>query len=297
MKIILNADDFGIDIDRDRGIAEAVRRGYISSVSVIVTNHLNREQISLIKEMKKKVSVGLHINLTDNPLIKYQTEDFCNRSYSFNRSKYNFWANAICDTINIRYIEEEVIAQFKKFNEMFSFLPNHMDGHNHCNIFNRRVNDIFEKCAFKHQIHLRIPFEKLDFFERKRMAKRNNFKDYRRDSINFDVIKNNFNYYFKYDMLLYNFLCINNCHSDKIAYMGTMYGYFRTSKVFIEQIKNLRKESVIQVMTHPGFYDKKQCHNSLFSNKDRVKELKSLKKVKKYCKKNKIDYITYNDIL
>ena len=40
MKIIINADDFGIDIDRDLGIFYGVIKGYVTSVSIIVTNKI-----------------------------------------------------------------------------------------------------------------------------------------------------------------------------------------------------------------------------------------------------------------
>ena len=64
MKLIINADDFGIDIDRDIGIAYGVIKGYITSVSVITTNKIGIIRKILINIIRKRASVGIHINLT-----------------------------------------------------------------------------------------------------------------------------------------------------------------------------------------------------------------------------------------
>ena len=54
MKIIVNADDFGMDIDRDFGIFYGVLKGYISSVSVVTTNKIGVIRKILVYIMKKR---------------------------------------------------------------------------------------------------------------------------------------------------------------------------------------------------------------------------------------------------
>ena len=88
MKLIINADDFGIDLDRDFGIFYGVISGYISSVSIVVTNKIGLIRKILVSIMKRKASVGIHINLTDNPLIKYTMEEICEMNYDYKRRKY-----------------------------------------------------------------------------------------------------------------------------------------------------------------------------------------------------------------
>lgn len=56
-----------------------------------------------------------------------------------------------------------------------------------------------------------------------------------------------------------------------------------------------KRDDIIQVMTHPGFYWKFIKHKTKFSNYDRLKELKSLKKLRKKTKKEKIEYVTYKE--
>ena len=296
MKIIINADDFGIDKDRDIGIYRAVKKGYITSVSVVVTNEIGKFHKKLINRIRKKTSVGIHINLTDNPLLKYSMEDLCEKIYNYPKPKHNFWLNSINNTIHIDKIKEEIFSQLQKFYESFSFMPEHIDGHNHCNIFNSQIEKIFEEIAERNKIHLRIPYEDLNTFDKNDIENNNYFEDFEiNKETNLDLIKNNFDYYLKYDMLLNNYMCEHNCKGDDVVFVGTMYGYFREPQILLKQLLHHQKD-VVQVMTHPGFYFKRIKHNSPFSNKDRVKEYQSLKSVKKSLSALNCQYVTYKTI-
>ena len=296
MKIIINADEFGIDKDRDIGIYRAVKKGYITSVSVVVTNEIGKFHKKLINRIRKKASVGIHINLTDNPLLKYSMEDLCEKIYNYPKPKHNFWLNSINNTIHIDKIKEEIFSQLQKFYESFSFMPEHIDGHNHCNIFNSQIEKIFEEIAERNKIHLRIPYEDLNTFDKNDIENNNYFEDFEiNKETNLDLIKNNFDYYLKYDMLLNNYMCEHNCKGDDVVFVGTMYGYFREPQILLKQLLHHQKD-VVQVMTHPGFYFKRIKHNSPFSNKDRVKEYQSLKSVKKSLSALNCQYVTYKTI-
>lgn len=296
MKIIINADDFGIDRDRDIGIHKAVKKGYITSVSVVVTNQLDKFHKKLINKIRKKASVGIHVNLTDNPLIKYSMEELCEKTYNYPRPKHGFWLNAINKTIYIDKIREEIYAQMEKFYNTFSFIPEHIDGHNHCNIFNSDIEKIFEQIAIENNIHLRIPYEDLNITNKKYLENNEYFLNFKNEeNISLDSIRNNINHYLKYDMLLNNKMCKLNCKQDNVIFVGTMYGYFREPDVLLDQLSRY-ESGVIQVMTHPGFYFKRLNHNTPFSNMDRVQEYKSLRKLKKALKNRGCNYITYRDV-
>lgn len=294
MKLIINADDFGIDIDRDFGIFYGVMNGYITSVSIVVTNKIGLIRKMLVWMMRKKASIGIHINLTDNPLVKYNMEEICDINYEYERRKYVFWKNSIDNKLNINKIKEEIEEQFDRFMKEYGFIPNHIDGHNHCNIFNKEVEKIFEEISKIYSIHLRIPYEDLNKFDKSLLENNEYFNEYYmlKEEVDKDTINNNLDYFFKYDMYLYNYMCIKNCIKD-INYIGTMYGYFRDSKVLIDQLLQFDKKDCVQVMTHPGFYWRFIKHNTKFSNKDRNIELKSLKALKKQSKKLKFIYADY----
>lgn len=299
MKLIVNADDFGIDIDRDIGIAYGVLKGYISSVSVVVTNKIGIIRKLLIKLIRKKASVGIHINLTDNPLTKYRMEELVFYNYDYKKRKFCFWENAIKGTINIRNIRDEINEQLNKFIKKYKMFPSHIDGHNHCNIFNKDIEKIFENISNDYNIHLRIPYEDLNNFDKKYLEGNSFFKDYskfKKMEITTDFINKELNYFFLYDMYLNNYMVEKNCNKDSIKYIGTMYGYFRKATILYNQLINFKDDDTIQIMTHPGFFFKTIKHKTAFSNKERADELRSLKELKKIVKQKNIQYINYKNI-
>lgn len=299
MKVIINADDFGIDIDRDFGILWGVIRGCISSVSVVVTNRIGLLRKFMIKIMKIKASIGIHINLTDDNLVNYEVKDICYSCYHYKKAKYSFWRNAIEDTINVDKVEQEIKCQIDRFYTNYNFFPEHIDGHNHCNIFNKKIEAIFEKISLEYKIHLRIPYENLDLLDKRIISNNNFFYEFYKfteDKIDDEVLKKNYDYFFKYDMYLNNYMCVKNCKKDNIKYIGTMYGYFRGLDILWNQLIRFKKKDVIQIMTHPGFYWKFVNHKTIFSNNDRVKELKVLKDLKAKLKENNIECVNYKEI-
>ncbi len=299
MKLIINADDFGIDIDRDIGIAYGVIKGYITSVSVITTNKIGIIRKILINIIRKRASVGIHINLTDNPLIAFNLENLISKEYNYKKSKFSFWRNSINNTINIKNIKKEIYKQLTKFVKEYKFFPNHIDGHNHCNIFNKEIEKIFEEISDKYRIHLRIPYEKLEDFDDKSIRNNEFFNDYykfkNKNITDKDIIEN-LEYFFKYDMYINNYFSDKNCKKDMINYIGTMYGYFREPNILYNQLLKFSDNDIIQIMVHPGFFWKIIKHKTPFSNKDRLLELNSLKHLKNKVKQDKIEYVNYKVI-
>ena len=299
MKVIINADDFGIDIDRDFGIFLGVIRGCITSVSVVVTNKIGLLRKLMIKIMRTKASIGIHINLTDDNLINYRANDIYYHCYHYKKTKYSFWRNAIENTININKIRKEIKCQLDKFYNNYNFFPEHIDGHNHCNIFNKEIEELFEKISLEHEIHLRIPYENLNLLDKRLISNNNFFKElykFTEDKIDYEVLKNNYDYFFIYVMYLNNYMCVKNCKKDSIKYIGTMYGYFRRLDILWNQLTKFKENDVIQIMTHPGFYWKFVNHKTIFSNNDRVKEFKVLQDLKVKLKENNVECSNYKKI-
>ena len=299
MKIIINADDFGVDYDRDIGIFFGVLFGYITSVSVIVTNKIDFFRKLLITIIRKKASVGLHINLTDKPLIKHNTNDLYIIDYNYQKEKYTFWKNALKDDILIDNINKEIESQFLKFIDEYAFVPDHIDGHNHCNIFNKKINKLFKSYSIKYGIHLRIPYEKITNSDLSLITNSSFFPnfDIRNQYSDFNFIINNYDYFIKNDILLYNNICKKFNYKDKICFIGSIYGYFRKPQVLYTQLLDKKENSIIQIMCHPGFYIPFLKHKTNFSNFDRFNELLSLKKVRKMIlKTGNIEFTNYKKI-
>ncbi len=63
MKLILNADDFGLSPSVNKGIVEAFQQGIISSATMMMNTPYTDEAIELAKKHNLK-NIGIHLNLT-----------------------------------------------------------------------------------------------------------------------------------------------------------------------------------------------------------------------------------------
>ena len=63
-RLIVNADDFGIHAARNQGVAEAVRAGVVTSVSLIANLEGFDDAVALLRSLPP-VDVGLHFNLSE----------------------------------------------------------------------------------------------------------------------------------------------------------------------------------------------------------------------------------------
>ena len=63
MKIIINADDFGLSPSVNKGIVECFQKGLISSATVMMNTPYTDDAIKLIKK-HKLTNIGIHLNLT-----------------------------------------------------------------------------------------------------------------------------------------------------------------------------------------------------------------------------------------
>lgn len=72
MKIIVNADDFGMTSSVNRAILEMMDVGSVTSTTVMVNMPYAEEVSELLK--RPKVSIGLHFNLTQGPCMADQAK-------------------------------------------------------------------------------------------------------------------------------------------------------------------------------------------------------------------------------
>ncbi len=96
-------------------------------------------------------------------------------------------------------------------------------------------------------------------------------------------------------MYLNNFMCITKCSKD-IKFNRTNYGYYRKPEILKKQLIKFKKNAIIQIMTHPGFYWKMISHKTPFSNNDRVEEYRSLKILKSILNMEDVEYINYREL-
>src|SRR5512145_1189303 len=125
---IFNADDFGYSGGITRGIADAHRRGVVTSTSAVVNGPAIGEAVEIARDMPR-LAIGLHVNFTNEAerLVPFEDE---------------------------KVALAELRRQFDRFVELFGRLPTHIDSHQHVHRF-RHLKDMFRSLATEHGLHLR----------------------------------------------------------------------------------------------------------------------------------------------
>lgn len=126
---IVNGDDFGASQGINRGIVEAHCYGVLTSTSLMVNMPASEEAAILSRDLPK-LSVGLHMNLTNEdgePVIYLTALDEC---------------------------RAELYRQFERFQELMGGLPTHLDSHHNVHRFPQLL-PLFLDLAQQHRLPLR----------------------------------------------------------------------------------------------------------------------------------------------
>lgn len=126
VRIILNADDFGKSVERNRAIDDSFKQGLICSAGLIVTGKHLPEAVEYIRKGGYVEKIHLHVNLSANllhedsediPLTESMRKDsfFCKDGKFL---KYHGLPHRITDIRKWRIVYEELIAQYNKFIEV-----------------------------------------------------------------------------------------------------------------------------------------------------------------------------------
>ena len=122
MKLIINADDFGLTPAVTRGIYDAMTRGVVTSTTMMV-NAWAAEYAGTLVQENPELAVGLHINvslgtpLTDCPSLIREG---------------HFIKPAVLgsdDTYKEEELAQEVWAQYERFVALAGREPTHLDSH------------------------------------------------------------------------------------------------------------------------------------------------------------------------
>lgn len=130
IKLFVNADDFGLNTECNKGVLYSFSMGYIDKVSLIVNTNASDEAVLLSKRHNFTDKVGLHLNLTEGvPLTDaIKKTSFCDSEGYFipynPRSKKRVFSFK-----NINSIRCEIEAQIKKFMS-YGYALNFVDFHN-----------------------------------------------------------------------------------------------------------------------------------------------------------------------
>jgi predicted glycoside hydrolase/deacetylase ChbG (UPF0249 family) len=130
--LIVNADDYNTDSERNRGILQAAQDGMVTSVSVIANLHGEDKALAELTGVMG-ARIGIHLNLTSGrplvPGLKTLTDD-AGGFYP----KQTAWRKALLGKFAMKEVEEEFAAQIEHLTAA-GITPDHIDGNNHIHIF------------------------------------------------------------------------------------------------------------------------------------------------------------------
>lgn len=155
-RLIVNADDFNTDVQRNCGILEAASRGIVTSVSVLANSSLletNREIFASVKTL----GVGVHLNLTKGYPLCRATKSLCDNNGQF-FSKESAWRRALARRFDPWEVKQEFSAQISRILAA-GITPDHLDGNNQLHVF-PHLSEVAAEVAVEFGISsVRVPHE------------------------------------------------------------------------------------------------------------------------------------------
>lgn len=148
MKLIINADDFGLSKAVNYGIIEAHKHGVVTSTTALVTAEAFRECKQLALE-NPLLSVGIHLNITlGKPLVKHLTLVDENNNF-FTKMEY---IEDFMKSQEELYLEWK--AQIEYFIEVMEVKPTHIDSHHHVHMLPKAL-PIVRRLAKEYELPIR----------------------------------------------------------------------------------------------------------------------------------------------
>ncbi|ESO03991.1 hypothetical protein HELRODRAFT_79617 [Helobdella robusta] len=140
LNLIITADDYGYNSERNLGIKYCLENGAVSRTSAMVNGLACLSGRDILNNLPKKATVGLHLNLTEGRPLQCHSSL---RQYGFFSSKQSLTMLLDDDdVIKKSEVKSEIILQINKFKELFGLYPPYVDGHHHVHVFPGIVRDV-----------------------------------------------------------------------------------------------------------------------------------------------------------
>ncbi|ANU35394.1 chitin disaccharide deacetylase [Vibrio scophthalmi] len=147
MKVIFNADDFGLTAGVNNGIVQAFRHGVVRSTTLMVDMPGESHAVALAAQVPE-LKVGLHLRFTaGKPLTGHQS---LVGEHGLFPAIPGFWSKQDFDPVEVY---EEVVAQVEHFLSLGLTLS-HIDGHHHAHTHPQIAPAVYE-VAKKYRVPLR----------------------------------------------------------------------------------------------------------------------------------------------
>lgn len=186
MKLVINADDFGLCDGVTLGIFNAMTKGIVTSTTMMVNTIGSKYASSLVK--KYNLNVGLHINLSLGKPLSNCTSLLVNGEFVRRRC-------LDVDEVLESDILMEIEAQYNRFVELVGDKPTHIDTHLYTHQLNEKVRKVL--IEFASQVNLPVREYSVNcyaplIFEQNFKVKKEDTKESMRDKFN-QIIINHLN--------------------------------------------------------------------------------------------------------
>jgi predicted glycoside hydrolase/deacetylase ChbG (UPF0249 family) len=157
--LIVNADDLGWTEGVNRGIAEAHRKGLVTSTSLLANGRAFESALAVAQE-NPTLGVGVHLNLSDGPPMARaeQVHGLLNKQGRLEDGPESLLLRIASRSLPLEEVEREWDAQIQKVREG-GIQPTHLDGHKHVQML-PGLFEIALRLAKKHHIRaIRVSHE------------------------------------------------------------------------------------------------------------------------------------------
>ncbi|KEQ17415.1 chitin disaccharide deacetylase [Endozoicomonas numazuensis] len=126
MKLIANADDYGLSEGVNYGIIDAYQNGIVRSTTMMVGMPGETHAVELAR-VNPGLKIGIHLRLTAGQSLCSGLKTLTNEAGQFN-NQTDFYGN---ENICPEEVEREFRAQIDRFLSL-GLKPTHLDSHHHC---------------------------------------------------------------------------------------------------------------------------------------------------------------------
>lgn len=235
-RIMIVADDYGLDVSINRGIERAFRKGALTAASLLVNGPAYYDAVERALQ-NPSWNIGLHLNLTEGKAVLPQKEipSLVNEDGIFKRKIKSFLLALILRKINIEDVEKEIRAQFTAYKGTCLSLT-HVSGHQHIHII-PSVLRIVIPLARKYNVpYIRYP----------------------REPLRLENIYNILHWNRTVEQIMLSSICLCskkllsiNGYDIRRKFVGFFYGG-RLTKERLFKIITTYKNIPIEIMCHPG---------------------------------------------
>jgi len=131
ISLIINADDLGINPDRDRGIIEAFEHGIVTSSTMLANGP--SFATATVQASAIGIPVGIHLNLSDGVTLTGPIKGLTDQDNKL-PGKRRLRCYLLGNDHDLAGIRREFSAQIEKIMET-GLNPGHIDGHQHCHSY------------------------------------------------------------------------------------------------------------------------------------------------------------------